>query len=235
MMRFACRLLILVPALALTLYTVPSVQGDADSDFTSLFNGTDLTGWRYAKETMHRETETPDKRFSVAGGVIVLAARNKEGKTPASDLWTIREFAKDFVLKFEFRAAQEATGFVLIRNQAFPVGDFIRRGEYPGLKKFKTGDWNEVEVTVKMHAHAEGKYLNEQDTLEITYSNGKATAKVNGRSVDPNPASVAVVASAMCNKEGYLGLYGVVSKGQVGFRSNSGKMEFKNIRYKELP
>lgn len=232
MMRLSIRMLVLIMPLAF----VALAEGQ-EANFTPLFNGTDLTGWRYGKEILQRQTESPDGRFSVSGGVIVIARKDKEGKAPPKDLFTVREFSKDFVLKLEFKAAQESIAYVTVRNIVLPVGDFIRRGEQTHLKKvFKNDDWNEFEITVKMAAHAEGRKLTDSDNLEAGFQNGKATAKVNGRTVDPNHVYIQIEGYPKVNGEGLAPyVYHVATKGQIGIRSGSGKIEFRNIRFRELP
>src|SRR5689334_7692326 len=77
--------------------------GDAKPEpgFVSLFNGKDLTGWKYYKETnLAGKTETADKRFTVTGGVIVA----NEGKG-IKDLYTVSDYNKDFILRMDFRAS----------------------------------------------------------------------------------------------------------------------------------
>src|SRR5262245_17807490 len=90
--------------LPLTLASLPFGQ---DPAFLPLFDGAELTGWRYGKEALHRVNETPDKRFSVKDGTIVLATKDKDGKKDVRELISVREFARDFVLKLEFKAANE--------------------------------------------------------------------------------------------------------------------------------
>jgi hypothetical protein len=235
MRRSACRTLaLLLPILVLTL---TSAQAQTESGFTLLFDGKELTGWRYGKEVLHRAGETPDKRFSISDGTIVLAAKDKDGRKDTQQLLTVREFAKDFILKLEFKAANEAIGSVLVRNQAFPVGDFLRRGEQKKMKKFRTDDWNEVEIQVRMVARVENRPLTDSDNLELTFANGKTMAKLNGKPIDPNPVVIRIEASARCNGEVLTGAgsASVASTGTVGLRSGFGKLEFRNIRFKELP
>ena len=46
-----------------------------EDGFVQLFNGKDLTGWKYgagAKDNLDGKTETPDKRIEVKDGVIVM-------------------------------------------------------------------------------------------------------------------------------------------------------------------
>ncbi len=119
---------------------LPTLAAGDSSGFTPLFTGTDLTGWRYGKELLHRQMETSDRRFSVSGGVLSLASKDRNGQKPQKDLMSVRDFSKDFVLRLEFKADQEAICSVLIRNHAFPVADFGRRGEQKQLKHFNKDD-----------------------------------------------------------------------------------------------
>ena len=51
-----------------------------EEGFVSLFNGKDLSGWRYGKEDLSGKTETADKRFTVENGIIVLTASTIVGR-----------------------------------------------------------------------------------------------------------------------------------------------------------
>lgn len=232
MLHSRARILALLLPLAVTAAALAQEPG-----YTPLFDGSDLTGWRYGKEILHKQTETPDGRFSVSGGVLVMAAKSKDGKKDTRDIHLVREFNKDFILKLEYKASQEAKASLLIRNTVFPLDDFIRRGEQKHLKKFRNDDWNEVEIVVKMAAWAENKRLTESDNLEAGWANGKATARVNGRDVDPNYVYIRIEAHPRVNGENLTNPYHyhhVQTKGGVGLRTGSGKVEFRNIRFKEL-
>jgi 3-keto-disaccharide hydrolase len=113
-------------------------------DYTSLFNGKDLTGWHYGPEQLAGKTETADKRFQVIDGVIVANV----GKG-IKDLYTTRSYDKDFHLKLEFRAAPRADSGLYIRGKQLQVRDYPTVGPYKNLKHFKNGDWNELDVTVR--------------------------------------------------------------------------------------
>src|SRR5437763_474620 len=84
--------------------TVPSSAGDdfkLEAGYISLFNGKDLAGWRYYKETdLTGKTETADKRFRVVDGIIIA----EEGKG-IKDLYTVKAYNTEFNLKMEFRAS----------------------------------------------------------------------------------------------------------------------------------
>jgi hypothetical protein len=224
------------PALALALCFASLALG-ADAGYTELFNGKDLTGWRQAPGVaLDGRTETPERRFVVSGGVITSPAKDKDGKRGTVDLWINREIPKEFSLKLEYRAAQEAVAYLVLRNHALPLGDFIRRGEQTHLKQFRNDDWNQVDLTVKMGASAGGRYLTDTERLEISFSKGKATARLNGQVIDPNPSAIQLLGHLKCNGETLYGhSFGVLSKGDIGLRAYSGKVEFRNIRYRPLP
>jgi Domain of Unknown Function (DUF1080) len=119
--------------------------------YTSLFNGKELTGWQFVprkpkepKESLDGKTESANKRFQVVDGVIVAnVGRGIE------DLYTIKEYNKDFHLKLEFRAAPRADSGVYIRGPQLQVRDYPTVGPYKKLKNFKNGDWNLLDITVK--------------------------------------------------------------------------------------
>jgi lysophospholipase L1-like esterase len=146
-----------------------------EEGFESLFNGHDLTGWGYRptseedKEAARRWqasdpdaaewpfvteaarfdglTETPDGRFAVIGGRLVV-------KTPPEfrkiqQLWTTREFPRDFVLKLEFRATPNADSGIYLRGPQLQCRDYRLAGPYKELKRYRPQDWNEVVVTVR--------------------------------------------------------------------------------------
>lgn len=140
----------LVPGLLLgaTLLADSGTAADTKEEgFTSLFNGKDLTGWRYpgAKgQPLDGRTETPDKRFEVADGVIVA----NPGKG-IRDLYTVKPYDKDFHLKLEFRAAPRADSGVYIRGKQLQVRDYPTVGPYKDLKHFKDGGWNQLDIVVR--------------------------------------------------------------------------------------
>ncbi len=146
--------LFLLPALlcaffasAMTGQEVKTAEG-----FKSLFNGKDLSGWRYPGqkgETLEGKNQTPDGRVEVKDGAIVMNAKDAKGKGGIKDLYTDKVFDKDFVLKVQFRAAAKADSGVYIRGPQLQIRDFARRNEQKQLKNFKNDDWNDLEITVK--------------------------------------------------------------------------------------
>ena len=219
---------------------VPGSAGDdfkLEEGYVSLFNGKDLTGWRYYKETdLAGKAETADKRFRVANGMIIA----EEGKG-IKDVYTIKPFNTEFNLKLEFRASLKADSGVYVRGPQLQVRDFIRRNEMKQLKKFKNDDWNELDITVKNGVVAttvNGKALTEKDSLNLTVQNGKPVANLNGKSVEINKieCSVGAVAKCLCNGEFMENMKIPLKSGQgIGLQAEVGKFEFRRIRIKEMP
>src|SRR5882724_5876686 len=123
----------------------------AEDDFTpepgyiSLFNGKDLTGWGYLTNNFDGKTASDDGRYSAADGILTVHPR-----TPRliQKIWTTREFANDFNLKLEFRAATNADSGIFIRQPQLQCRDYLVAGPYKDLKKYKPQDWNEIDITV---------------------------------------------------------------------------------------
>jgi hypothetical protein len=126
--------------------------GDADEPgFTAIFNGKNLTGWRVDKAELSGKTATEDGRFAVKDGVLVIMGSNdKPPKILTID--TVAPYDGDFTLRLEFRASMDANSGLHLRDKAFAhqlqIRDYPRVGPYKTLKKYRDGDWNEIEVVV---------------------------------------------------------------------------------------
>jgi lysophospholipase L1-like esterase len=159
-----------------------------EEGFESLFNGRDLTGWGFRatseadKERARRwqasdpgaaawpfvaeavafdgRTATPDGRFAVVGGRLVVTTPSEYRRI--QQLWTTREFPRDFVLKLEFRATPNADSGVFLRGPQLQCRDYRLAGPYKELTRYEPQDWNELVVTVKdgvAHATCNGELL----------------------------------------------------------------------------
>jgi hypothetical protein len=208
-----------------------------EEGFVSLFNGKDLSGWRYGKEDLSGKTETADKRFTVENGIIVA----NEGKG-IKDLFTVKEFDKPFQLKLEFRAGPKADSGVYVRGPQLQVRDWMRRNEHKELTRYKNDDWNELDITVQngvLVSSVNGKPLTDQDVLELTVRGGKAEARLNGGKVDPNNIQVAIrnVGTCLANGEKLIQqeVANLPVKGPIGLQAETGKFEFRRVRIKEMP
>ena len=142
--------------------------------FESLFNGHDLSGWglrptsaedRQARDNWHKsdpnaaawpivteavsfdgQSASGDGRFVAKNGRLVVATPS-EGRR-IEQLWTTREFPRDFILRLEFRATPNADSGIYIRGPQLQCRDYLLAGPYKELKNYKRQAWNEVEVTV---------------------------------------------------------------------------------------
>lgn len=150
-----------------------------EKGFVPLFSGSNLNGWGYQV--------TPPRKPNKNGLVfaVVSEPQNFYGKTVSSDgryvaindrlvvttptegrriqqIWTTREFAKDFILKLEFRATPNADSGVFLRGKQLQCRDFPLAGPYKDLKNYKPQDWNELVVTVEgnmAHCTCNGEVL----------------------------------------------------------------------------
>ena len=145
----------------------------ADDDFTlepgfiSLFNGKDFTGWGFrdqqtmeSKGTFDGKQTTTDGRYIAKHGRVIVSTPPEGHRV--QQLWTTREFGKNFVLKLEFRATPNADSGVFIRKPQLQCRDYPLAGPYKTLKKYKPQDWNEMIVMVKdnvAHCTCNGEVL----------------------------------------------------------------------------
>jgi uncharacterized protein (UPF0212 family) len=212
-----------------------------EEGFTSLFNGKDLTGWRYTKtpkDLLEGKTTTTDGRIEVKDGVILMNEKDDKGKGGTFDLYTIKDFAKDFILRLEFRAAPKADSGVYIRGNQLQVRDYPTVGPYKP-KSFKKGEWNDLEIIVRakvLVAKVNGKALTDADALELSVKNGAHSVKLNGKDIDVSKVDISYgpAAECKCNGEVIEKAFAVPAKGGIGLQAESGKFEFRNVRVKEL-
>jgi lysophospholipase L1-like esterase len=168
-----------------------------EEGFESLFNGHDLTGWGYRPTSeadkasaarwqasdpnaaawpfvtervdFHGLKVSPDGRFAAINGRLVVTTPPEYRKI--QQLWTTREFPRDFVLKLEFRATPNADSGVYLRGPQLQCRDYRLAGPYRELKQYRPQDWNEIVVTVKdgvAHCTCNGEVL--EAALELPAS-----------------------------------------------------------------
>lgn len=128
--------------------------------FVSLFNGRDLTGWGFRTNNFDGRTTSNDGRYVAKNGRLIVTTP-PEGRR-IQQLWTTRQFPKDFVLKLEFRATPNADSGVFIRQPQLQCRDYPLAGPYKSLTQYKPQDWNEMVVTVKngvAHCTCNGEVL----------------------------------------------------------------------------
>ena len=158
----------------------PVVRADdwkPEPGFTSLFNGTDLTGWCFRTKTSEiiekfdKKTESSDDgRYSAKDGVLTVNFPKGKERLIAQ-IWTVAEFPKNFTLKLEFRASVNADSGIFLRKPQLQCRDYLLAGPYKELKKYKAQDWNTIVVTVKdgvAHCECNGEVLENALKLPAT-------------------------------------------------------------------
>jgi lysophospholipase L1-like esterase len=165
--------------------------------YQSLFNGKDLTGWGFrptsgadieARAQWHAsdpnaapwpivtesthfsgEASTHDGRFQAINGRLVVTIP-AEGRR-IQQLWTTREFSRDFILKLEFRATPNADSGIYVRGPQLQCRDYLLAGPYKHLKNYRPGEWNEIIVTVRggtAQATCNGELLEEAMAVPLS-------------------------------------------------------------------
>ena len=142
--------------------------------FISLYNGKDLTGWGYRDkelkvlETFDGKTEASDGRYTAKPGILVVNAADLAKGPKLRQLYTTKEFPKNFILKIEFRAAVNADSGIFIRKPQLQCRDYLVAGPYKTLTKYKPQEWNTIIVTVKdnvAHCECNGEVLEDAQKL----------------------------------------------------------------------
>ncbi len=156
-------------ALALSaIFVARAEDWKPEEGFVSLYNGKDLTGWGYRDkdqkvlETFDGKTEASDGRYSAKPGILVVNPQDAAKGPKLRQLWTTKEFPKNFILKIEFRAAVNADSGIFLRKPQLQCRDYLVAGPYKELKKYKAQDWNQIVVTVKdnvAHCECNGEVL----------------------------------------------------------------------------
>ncbi len=140
----------IVLGLVLSTFLLSAARAD-EPDFTPLFNGKDLTGWRLGYTDLAGKTATDDGRFAVKDGVLVITG-SKDTPPRMEEIDTVESYDGDFTLRLEFRASRDANSGLHLRDKAFAhqlqIRDYPRVGPYKALENYKDGDWNAIEVVV---------------------------------------------------------------------------------------
>lgn len=165
--------------------------------FESLFNGHDLTGWglrptleadlksrdewRKADpnappwpvitepKAFDGQTASDDGRYVAKNGRLVVTTPTEGRKI--EQLWTTREFPKDFTLKLEFRATPNTDSGIYIRGPQLQCRDYPLAGPYDKLTKYRPQDWNEIVVEVRgsiARCTCNGEVLEEEFAVPAT-------------------------------------------------------------------
>lgn len=191
-----------------------------EGDFISLFNGMDLTGWVGDKEGYGAED----------GKIVVYPDRG------SGNLYTEKEYG-DFILRFEFKLTPGANNGLGIRAPL--EGDAAYAGmelqildntaeKYKDLKPYQYhGSIYGVVPAERGHLKPVGQW-NEQ---EVIAEGRRITVKLNGVTIVYADIDAASTPRTMDNRD-HPGLKR--EKGHIGFLGHGSRVEFRNIRIKEL-
>src|SRR6266545_1948571 len=234
MMTSARRRLVMIASgcVALALMAVVHAQ---EAGFTPLFNGKDLTGWVYG--TRRGAPNKTGECYQVANGVLFTT------KEDGGNLFTEKEYA-DFILRFEFKLTENANNGIGIRapleGDVAYVGMEIQvlddsgsqytnllPGQYhgsiyrvvPAKRGFQkpVGEWNSEEI------RAQGRHI-------TVILNG--TTIVDANLDDVKDEEVLKEHRDLSKPEGSRGIAN--TKGHIGLLGHGARVEFRNIRVKEL-
>jgi len=144
----------------LSIYAQGLKSGTTSVEWTSLYNGKDLTGWSYKTgKPFDGQKESSDGRYMAKGDTIVV----NDGKG-IRQLWTTTEYSGDMEIRVEFRADVNADSGFFVRGPQLQVRDYLVAGPYKMLKKYKPQEWNEIVIIIRenvAHCTCNGEILEE--------------------------------------------------------------------------
>ena len=209
-----------VTAMAILAISVAaSHAADDDAGFVSLFDGKSLDGWQGATGG-----------YEVVDGAI--ACKKKSG----GNLYTKKEYA-NFVLRFEFRMEPGANNGIGLRAPL--EGDSAYKGmeiqvlddehaSYKGIKPWQVhGSIYGIVPAKRGHLKKPGEWNSE----EITCNGRQVTVKLNGHTIVDADLDKASTPKTIDGND-HPGLKR--EKGHIGFLGHGSRVEFRNIRIKEL-
>lgn len=229
-------LAVVLCALTLMLMAAADLTQTAEAGFTPLFNGKDLTGWVYGRRQSGAENKT-GRGYQVENGRIYST------KEDGGNLYTEKEYS-DFTLRFEFRLTPNANNGIGIRAPL--QGDAAYAGIEIQVLDDSGSEYTNLRPTqyhgsiYDMVAAKRGfqKPVGEWNSGEITAKGRQITVTLNGVTiVDANLDDIkdeAVLAKHrdLSRPEGSRGIAN--TKGHIGLLGHGTRVEFRNIRIKEL-
>jgi hypothetical protein len=222
-----------LPVLVMCL--VAGVLQAQDDGFTPLFNGKDLTGWVYGRRG-EAENRT-GKGYQVENGVLFTT--NEDG----GNLYTEKEYA-DFVLRFDFKLTENANNGIGIRapleGDAAYAGIEIQVLDDSGSKYTSLRPAQYHGSIYQMVAAKRGfqKPVGEWNSQEITAKGPQITVKLNGTTIvdasldDVKDEALLAKHRDLSRPEGSRGIAN--TRGHIGLLGHGTRVEFRNIRIKEL-
>jgi hypothetical protein len=207
-----------------------------DDGFTPLFNGKDLSGWVYG--TRNGAPNKSGKGYQVEDGVLFTT------KEDGGNLFTEKEYA-DFVLRFDVKLTENANNGIGIRapleGDAAYVGMEIQVLDDGGSQYTKLQPAQYHGSVYQMFPAKRGfqKPVGEWNNEEIAVRGRRITVTLNGTTiVDANLDDVKdeAVLARHRNLNAPERSRGIANaKGHIGLLGHGARVEFRNLRIKELP
>lgn len=208
----------------------------AEEGFTSLFNGRDLTGWVYGRRATGTENRT-GKGYQVENGILFTT------KEDGGNLFTEKQYG-DFVLRFEFRLTPNANNGIGIRAPL--QGDAAYNGmeiqilddsgsEYQNLRP---AQYHGSVYNMFPARRGFQKPLGEWNSQEITANGRRITITLNGTTIvdanldDLKDQEILAKQRDLSKPEGSRGIANTT--GHIGLLGHGTRVEFRNIRIREL-
>ena len=202
------------------------VAQDKEEGYTSLFNGKDLTGWIYGK-TSKGENKS-GAGYAVENGVIFCTVKD------GGNLYTEKEYG-DFSFRFEFKLTENANNGIGIRAPL--EGD----SAYAGMEIQVLDDSGSAYKSLRPEQYHGSIYdlfackrghqkpVGEWNSEEIEAKGTKIKVTLNGTViVDADLADIKDEAKL----KKHPGVKNM--KGHIGFLGHGARVEFRNLRVKEL-
>ena len=192
-----------------------------EEGYTSLFNGKDLTGWVYGKNKS-------GAGYAVENGAIFCTVKD------GGNLYTEKEYG-DFSFRFEFKLTENANNGIGIRapleGDAAYVGMEIQVLDDSGsaYKNLRPEQYHGSVYDLVACKRGSQKPVGEWNTEEIEAKGSKIKVTLNGTViVDTDLADI--------KDEAKLKKHPGVknAKGHIGFLGHGARVEFRNLRIKEL-
>jgi hypothetical protein len=212
-----CRILLLV-LLGGVILGAPAAGGNQEDGFTPLFNGKDLTGFKFFLDPKAKDAD-PSQTWSVTEGYIRCTGK------PSGYFYTDKSF-KNYVLRYDWRypsgSKPESNSGCLVHIQephkvwprsVEPQGRYKDHGKLfmIGLNKdeIKRHDFDPKALEKAL------KPMGEWSTTEVTCEpDGTVTVRVNGVPVSTGQT--------------------VLTEGPIGWQSEGAEIHFRNIKIKQV-
>ena len=222
--------------MCLALAGIPVFAQAPEQGFTQLFNGKDLTGWVYGSRANGAENKT-GKGYQVENGVLFTT------KEDGGNLYTEKEYCG---LRPPLRLQADREREQRHRHpRAARRRRRLRRDGDPGARRRRVAVHEPQaravpRLDLQMFPAKRGhqKPVGEWNTQEITVKGRQITVKLNGVTIadanldDVKDEELLRTHRDMSKPEGSRGIAN--TKGHIGFLGHGARVEFRNIRIKEL-